>query len=87
MRNISNLIGNQARKWKGTADQQLSPEFHAALTVAAREMQKLADYAHGVSMAYELPDLGEFLADTVWHPRYGGPVPAELPGREQSENN
>jgi hypothetical protein len=88
MRDVSHLLGLQASQWKASAEQQLSPEFHAALTVAAREMRKLADYTQGVSLTYELPDLGEFLAETVWNPRYGGPdAPAELPQRGQPESN
>ncbi len=77
----------EARKWKSSAEQQLSPEFRAALTVAADSLRELADYARGVSMTYELLDLGEFLTDTVWDPRFGGPVPAELPQRGHSESN
>lgn len=74
MRDISWLLDHEARKWKGTAEQQLSDEWRAALLVAAGELRKVSTYAHNVSVTYELPDLGEFLADTVWHPRYGGPA-------------
>jgi hypothetical protein len=72
MRDISRLLDREARKWKNSAEQQLSAEWRAALKVAADELRKVGDYAHTVSVAYELPDLGEFLAETVWHPRYGG---------------
>ena len=85
-RDISHLLGAEARKWKGSADQQLSPEFHAALTVAAREMQRLADYAHGVSMLYEIPGMDE-LTGFAWNPRFNDPAPAELPQREHPESN
>lgn len=91
MAEMSELISAQARKWKGIADQQLSPEFHAALTVAGREMRQLADYARYAAQVHGLEgtgDLMEFLTECLWDPRYGGPpAPPELPQREQSENN
>jgi hypothetical protein len=80
MRDVSCLIDDQARRWKNTGEQQLDHTAHALTLALAEQLRKLADYAHGASMTYELPDLGEFLAGTVWHPRYGGPVPPHETG-------
>jgi hypothetical protein len=90
MAEMSELLSVQAGRWQGTADQQLSPEFHAALTVAAREMRQLADYAHGAAQVHgtgRLMSLNEFMFEVYWQPLPGEQVPAELPQREQSENN
>jgi hypothetical protein len=87
MRDISCLISDKAGRWKRTGEQQLDPRTHALTMVLADQLRELADYAHGVFMTYELPDLGEFLTDTAWNPRFGGTAPAELPGRDQSEHN
>jgi hypothetical protein len=86
-RDISHLIGDAARRWKGTGEQQLDLTAHALALALAEELRRLADYAHSASMTYELPDLGDFLTDTLWNPRWSGPAPAELPQRDQSENS
>jgi hypothetical protein len=74
MRDVSCLIDDQARRWKSTGEQQLDPTAHALTLALAGQLRKLADYAHGAAVTYQLPDLGEFLAEAVWHPRYGGPA-------------
>ena len=51
MGEIGFLLQAEAGKWAGTAEQQLSPEWRAALKTAAGELGKVASYALG---SYEL---------------------------------
>ncbi|HEX3962420.1 MAG TPA: hypothetical protein VHZ03_38295 [Trebonia sp.] len=85
MSDISSLLDREASRWKNLAGQQLDPAANAIAMALSTRLDKLCDYTHSVSVTYEVPDLGEFLADTAWHPRYSGPVPAELPV-QQSDN-
>lgn len=85
MRDASCLLGHEADRWKNLAGQQLDPAAQAIASALGIRLDKLRDYTHSVSVTYELPDLGEFLAETFWHPRFGGPVPAELP-KQPSDN-
>lgn len=90
MSEMDQLLNAEAARWQGTADLQLSREFYAALSAAARQIRKLADYAHGAAQVHGtggLKSLNEFLFEVMWQPWPGETVPAELPQREQSESN
>jgi hypothetical protein len=85
MADMSELLDDEASRWKNLAGKQLDPSAHAIASALSVRLDKLADYAHGASTIHEVPSLGEFLADTAWHPRYSDPAPAELPV-QQSDN-
>jgi hypothetical protein len=88
MRDISHVLWNLEDGYKDLAREQMSPAWEAALTLTASNLREVRKYANSVSVMYELPSPGEFLLETYWHPRWGGdPAPAELPGRDQSENS
>lgn len=86
-RDIFHLLDSEAATWKNLAERQLDPTAHAIAEALSVRLDKLRDYAHGASIIHELPDIGEFLTDTVWDPRFGGAAPAELPQRENPESN
>jgi hypothetical protein len=90
MADMSHLLTAAASRWKNSAGKQVIPVAEAALTVAANEMLKLADYAHGVSQVYgtdHAMPIEEFLLEVIWDPRWCDPAPAELPQREHPDDN
>lgn len=86
MRDVSHVLWRLEDGYKAMAGQQFSPEWQAALALAAAELGKVREYAHDASMLYEVPGMDE-LTGFAWKPRPGEPVPAELPRRGQSDSN
>lgn len=62
MRDVSHVLWRLEDGYKAMAVQQFSPECQAALALAATELGKVREYAHGVSMLYEVPDMDELLS-------------------------
>jgi hypothetical protein len=87
MREIGWLLRDEAEKWQGTADLQLSREFEAAMTVCAREMDRIGRLALDTSLLHcERGDFAGNISHLAYLEREWGhePAPRELPGHDRT---
>ena len=90
MQEVGMLLRAEARKWRGSAEQQLHAEWRSALNVAAGQLEQVADFAAGAAQLH-FDARGDF-AWNIGHLDYlerkwgHAPAPRELPARDDARD-